>query len=72
MVFLTFRSDRLMQNYEITLKVSSNPKSASKFLILARVSRVVGGWAKRPKKCCPPSKVENFKKVVHDILQSIV
>ena len=35
MVFLTFRSDRLLQNYEITLKVSGNPESASKFLILA-------------------------------------
>ena len=30
MVFLTFRSDRLLQNYEITLKVSGNPERFSK------------------------------------------
>ena len=31
-------------------------------MIKGRVSRVVGGWAKRPKKCCTPSKIQNSKK----------
>ena len=31
-------------------------------LILFRVSRVVGGWAKMAKKCLTPSKIQNSKK----------
>ena len=40
-------------------------------MIKGRVSGVVGGWAKRPKKCCTPSKIQNnFLKVVYDALQT--
>ena len=33
-----------------------------KYLLLLRVSRVVGGWAKMAKKCLTPSKIQNSKK----------
>ena len=34
----------------------------NKVFILTRVSRVVGGWAKRAKKCLTPSKIQNSYK----------
>ena len=46
------------QKKDFTLTESSNHK----IIGCSRVSRVVGGWAKRAKKCCAPSKIQNSKK----------
>ena len=43
-------------------EVTGYNESSPPIEIETRVSRVVGGWVMRAKKCCAPSKIQNSKK----------